>query len=108
VQDRVRLGADGLALRPEWECLPYAAAIGIVPALAMLFTLRRGAPMFARSTLVLADLSVAALANLGLQLFHVRDASIMVPVWHLGSVAVLAVPALVAGRQVLGWHRPLS
>jgi hypothetical protein len=105
VQDWVQLGADGLALRPDWECLPYAAVIGIVPAVAMLFMLRRGAPLFPRATLVLGAVSVAALANLGLQLFHFRDASIMVLTWHLGSVGLLSVLALLTGRQILGWHR---
>ena len=107
VQDWVQLGADGLALRPDWECLPYAAVIGIAPAVAMLFMLRRGAPIFPRATLVLGTVSVAALGNLGLQLFHFRDASIMVLTWHLGSIAVLSALALLAGRQVLGWRRRL-
>jgi hypothetical protein len=57
---------------------------------------------------VLGAVSVAALGNLGLQLFHFRDASIMVLTWHLGSVGLLSVLALLTGRQVLGWHRPSS
>lgn len=107
VQDWLRLGADGLALRPDLECLPYAAVIGIAPGAAMLFMLRRGAPLFPRSTLVLGALAVAALGNLGLQLFHFKDASIMVLAWHLGSVAVLCLLAWLAGRQVLDWRSAL-
>src|SRR5262249_29642885 len=46
--------------------------------------------LFPRSTLMLAALSVAALGNLGLQAFHLHDASIMVLTWHLGGVALLS------------------
>jgi hypothetical protein len=103
VQDWVRLGTDGLTLRPDWECLPYAAVIGIAPAIAIILMLRRGAPLFPRSTLMLGALAVAALGNLGLQAFHLHDASIMVLTWHLGSVVLLSAVGGLLGRQVLGW-----
>lgn len=101
--DWVQHGPDGLVIRPDWDCLPPAALIGIVPAMAMVFMLRRGAPLAPRLTLALAGLAVAAIVNFGLQFFHARDASIMVLVWHLGSVAVLSMLAGSLGRRVLGW-----
>lgn len=104
LQDWLQFGADGLAIRPDWECLPYAMVIGIVPAVAMVVMLRRGAPLLPRLTLVLGALAVAAIGNFGLQLFHFRDASIMVLFWHLGSVVVLSVLAGWFGRRVLGWR----
>jgi hypothetical protein len=100
----VALGADGLRLRPDWDCLPPAILIGIVPAIAMLVMLRRGAPLVPRVTIALGALAVAALANLGLRLFHVGDASVMVLFWHLGGAAALAAVAAVAGRRVLYWR----
>lgn len=108
LQDWVKFGADGLAIRPDWECLPSATIIGIVPAIAMIIMLRQGAPLFPRLTLVLGALAVAALGNFGLQLFHFRDASIMVLVWHLGSVAVLLLLGGSLGRQILGRRRTPS
>ena len=48
VRDWVELGADGLLLRPDWGCLPSAALIGVIPAIAMVFMLRKGAPLFPR------------------------------------------------------------
>jgi hypothetical protein len=102
LQDWLRLGPDGLVIVPDWECLPSAAFIGILPALAMIIMLGRGAPMAPRLTLALAGLAVAAIANFGLQFFHFRDASIMVLVWHLGSVAVLSALAGAAGRLIFG------
>jgi hypothetical protein len=103
VNDWIRLGARGLALRPDWNCLPPAALIGIVPALAIVIMLRRGAPLYPRITLALAALAVAALGNFGLRIYHVGDASIMVLVWHFGSVIVLALLAGWIGQIVLRW-----
>jgi len=100
----VALGADGLALRPDWDCLPPAILIGIVPSIAMVIMLRRGAPLLPRISIALGALAVAALANLGLRLFHVGDASVMVLFWHLGGAAVLAGLAALAGRRVLYWR----
>jgi len=100
----VALGADGLTLRADWDCLPAAILIGIMPAIAMVVMLRRGAPLLPRISIALGALAVAALANLGLRLFHVGDASVMVLFWHLGGAAVLASLAALGGRRVLYWR----
>lgn len=102
LQDWVRHGPDGLTIRPDWDCLPSATIIGVVPAVAMVVMLRRGAPLLPRLTLTLGGLAVAALANFGLQFFHFRDASIMVLVWHVGSVAVLSMLAGSLGPLIVG------
>jgi hypothetical protein len=107
-RNRVALGADGLALRPDWDCLLPAILIGIVPAIAMVVMLRRGAPLLPRISIALGALAVAALANLGLRLFHVGDASVMVLFWHLGGAAVLAGLAGLAGRRVLYWRHAVA
>ena len=108
LQDWLRFGADGLAIRPDWECLPSATIIGIVPAVVMVLMLRKGVPLHPRLTLLLGALAVAAIGNFGMQLFHFRDASIMVLFWHLGSVAVLSVLAGSFGEHVLGWRRAIA
>ncbi len=105
VQDWLRFGADGLAIRPDWECLPSATVIGIVPAVAMVLMLRKGAPIYPRLALALGALAVAAIANFGMQLFHYRDASIMILFWHLGNVAVLSMLGGCLGRHILVWRR---
>jgi hypothetical protein len=99
----VTLGAEGLTLRPDWDCLPPAILIGIVPAIVMVVMLRRGAPLVPRASIALGALAVAALANLGLRLFHLGDASLMVLFWHLGGAVVLTGLASLAGRRVLYW-----
>jgi hypothetical protein len=100
----VTLGADGLRLRPDWDCLPPAILIGLVPAIAMVVMLRRGAPLLPRASIALGAVAVAALANLGLRLFHVGDASMMILFWHLGGATVLTAVAAVAGRRLLYWQ----
>jgi hypothetical protein len=104
VEDWLRLGADGLTIRPDWDCLPMATIIGIVPAAAIIVMLRRAAPLHPRLTLALAALAVASIANFGLQFAHVRDASIMVLVWHLGAAAALAALGGWLGKRVLHWQ----
>jgi len=103
VQDWVRFGADGLTIRPDWDCLPTATIIGIIPAVALVLMLRRGAPLNPRLTLALAVLAVASLGNFGLQFAHARDVSIMVLVWHLGALAVLSALGGWLGERILGW-----
>ena len=104
LRDWIRLGAQGLELRPDWGCLPSAAWIGIVPAIAIVVMLRRGAPLFPRASIALGGLAVAALANFGLRLFHLGDASIMVLFWHFGSVTLLSTLAAASGRYLLRWR----
>jgi hypothetical protein len=109
VHDWISHGTQGLEIHADWGCLPSAAWIGIVPAVAMVAMLRRGAPLFPHASIALGALAVAALANFGLRLFHLSDASIMVLFWHLGSIVVLSIVAAAVGRYLLKWrHGGLS
>jgi len=108
LQDWRALGPEGLRLRVDWDCLPAAALVGIVPAIVMVTMLRRGAPLFPRATLAMAGLAVGALAQAGMQVYHVGDISLMVLIWHLGSVAALAAIAGSIGRRVLRWPSPAA
>lgn len=100
-QDWIRLGAGGLAIRPDWDCLPMASIIGILPAVAIVTMLRKGLSLHPRVTLALAALAVASVANLGLQFAHAQDASIMVLIWHLGAAAILSGVGGLLGELVL-------
>ena len=104
VQDWIRLGADGMTIRPDWDCLPMAAIIGIIPGAAIVVMLRKGASLHPRVTLGLAALAVASVANFGLQFAHAREASIMVLAWHLGAAAVLSALGGCLGDRVLSWR----
>ena len=104
VHDWLRLGNAGLQLRIDWDCLPAASVIGIVPMIAIIVMLRRGAPLIPRITLALAAVAVAGLGNFALRLYHLGDVSIMVLVWHFGSVVLLAFIAGLIARHVLNWR----
>jgi hypothetical protein len=103
-QDWIRLGSDGVAVRPDWDCLPMATIIGIVPAAAIVVMLRRALPLHPRLTLFLAALAVASIANFALQFAHTRDASIIVLTWHLGAAAALTAAGGLLGDRVLRWQ----
>jgi len=105
LDDWLRVGADAFLIRPDLECLPAASVIGILPAVIMVLMLRRGTPLYPRLTLLLGALAVGAIGNFGMQLFHFRDASIMVLFWHLGSVALISVLAACFGGRVISRHR---
>lgn len=89
--------------RLDWDCLPPAVLIGVVPAIAIVVMLRRGAPLTPGVTFALGALAVAALANFGLRTFHPSDASLLVLAVHFGSVAALALAGGWIGRHVLRW-----
>lgn len=100
------LGNEGLRLRVDWDCFLPMAILGTLPGAAIVLMLQRGAPLRPRVTLALGGLAVAALANVALQIFHLGDLSIMVLVWHFGSVVVFAALASLLGPFVLRWRRP--
>jgi hypothetical protein len=102
--DWLRFGAEGLKVHPDWECAPAAIFIGIIPAVAMVVMLRRGAPLAPSVSVALGALAVAALGNFALRIFHIGDVSVMVLVWHFGVLALISVLAGRIGRHVLNWR----
>lgn len=108
VHDFLRLGSAGLALRDDWDCLRLGAMIGIIPAIAIVAMLRRGAPLLPHATLALAAVAVAGLTNFALRLHHSADISFVILVWHFGSVAVVAFVAGLLGQYVLKWRHSVS
>ncbi len=88
-------GASGMVFYSDWLCLPSVAMISTVPALAMVFALRRGARLHPLAAVSWGSLAAAALANAGLRLVHMEDAALMVVVWQFGSVLLfLAIATL--------------
>lgn len=98
------LVSGDVGLEGGWDCLPPSVLIGLGPAIVILAMLRRGAPLYPRSTIALAALAVAALGNLGLRLFHEGDVTVMMLAWQLGAMMlVVGLGGLLAPR-LLGWH----
>ena len=101
MHDWSRLGADGLLVRSDWDCVPSAIVLSIPSAAIMLVMLRRGAPVFPSLTLALGALASAAMVNFGLRLFHAGDVAVMVLVWHFGGIAAVTILAGLFGGYVL-------
>lgn len=102
-QSWVQRGPVGLSLTPDLICFPSILSVAFVPGIAILVMIRRGAPIAPNTTMMLAALASAALGAAALRLFHMQDASVMVLVWQLGTVAVLTLAAAAFGTRVLRW-----
>lgn len=98
-------GWAAVPFEQDWMCIPAIALAGAVPASLMVLMLRRGAPLNPTLSMALGGLAAAGLGSFGLRLFHAEDASLMVLVWQLGTVAVLALLTGAMGRQVINWQR---
>ncbi len=104
VQDWIRLGPEGLALRPDWMCIQLIVFVGAVPAIAMAIMLRRGAPLVPGLTTALGGIAAAGLGSFGLRFVHPVDASVMILVWQFGTVCALSLLAGWTGRYLLSWN----
>lgn len=89
-------GFAGMAFAVDLKCVPGIAMSGLVPIIAMIVMLRKGA-RFKRGVAVFwGTLASAALANAGLRLFHTIDAALMVIVWQFGTVLLFTALATMA------------
>lgn len=68
------MGAEGVRIPRDPACFGYIALIGFLPALVLLWMLRRGVPLAPRWTTLLAGLAAAGLGNFALRLFHMQAA----------------------------------
>lgn len=106
-QGCVQLWLRGNALQnftSDFICIPAIALVGTLPAAAMVFMLRKGAPLWPHASAALGGLAAAGLGNFGLRLFHSQDASLMVLVWQMGTVFMLTILCGWAGRLFLDWR----
>ncbi|GMV62766.1 MAG: hypothetical protein AMXMBFR74_19340 [Parvibaculum sp.] len=97
-------GAWSSLVKVDWVCLPNIASLGVVPAIAMISLIRRGAPVSPYATIGYAALAATALAEFGLRFFHAEDASLMILVWQMGSVALLTAICTVFARHLFPWR----
>lgn len=104
MRDWILAGQAGLALHADWACLPGIVMVGLVPGIAMAIMLHRGAPLAPVLSAGLGGLAAAALADFGLRLSHPRDASLMVLIWQVGTVALLTALSATIGRRLVRWR----
>jgi hypothetical protein len=101
----LRSGSFPMGWPPDWTYFPMLALSSLVPAVAMVVMLRRGAPLYPRSTLALGALAVLALGNAGLRIFHAGEATLTDLVCDFGTLALLLALAGWIGRGILAWPR---
>jgi hypothetical protein len=104
--DWVQLGATGIALRADWQCLPAITMIGFGPAVVITRMILKASPITPMTTAALAALAAGGLAAAALRLFHPEDTSLMVLVWQTGTVLSLTGIAALLGKTVLRWQLP--
>jgi hypothetical protein len=92
-----------LALQPHWACVGAVLLGAVVPAAAMAVMIRRGAPVTPRITAALAAVAAAGVGNAGTCMFHADGSSLMILLWHCGTIMVLAAAAALAGARLLRW-----
>ena len=88
----------------HWACFPATVIAGLVPAMAILVMLRRGAPVAPRLTTGLAGLAVASLANVGIRFVHPFDASLIVLAWHVVAIFAVSGVATIFGSRLFTWR----
>lgn len=100
----VRDGIAGLWLRPEWVCVRWILAIGTVPAIVLVFMLRKGAPMAPYTTAALGGLAAASLAHFCMRAFQPEEVSVLMLVWHTGTLVAVSIAAGWLGRIFMSWR----
>jgi hypothetical protein len=104
VKELNQSGIQHLPLGHDPWCVPFILLFGAVPALAIVIMLRRGAPLAPYTTAAFGGLAAAGLGNVGVRMIHPEDVSLMLLVWHVGSVLALSAFAGAAGRYFFNWH----
>ncbi|MGD9924290.1 MAG: NrsF family protein [Pseudorhodoplanes sp.] len=100
-------GSFGPGFRIDLFCFPAIVLVGMIPAVAIVIMLRRGAPLVPYLTAALGGLAAAGIGSFGLRLFHAQDASLMILVWQFGTVMVLTCLAGAVGRRLFDWQTVL-
>lgn len=104
--DWVRLGPAGFELGTSFGCF-IAITVTSAPIVALLlYMLRHTARVRPNLTLGLGMLASSGLASAALTLYHHLDATIMVLIWHGGSIAALTLLATLQSRRLFAWVTP--
>jgi hypothetical protein len=96
-----RTSSIGFSLSPGLRCVWRMLALGLAPAAAAFFMLRKAAPRKRGRTGLFALLSVAALGSLGTHIICTRDAPGHILVWHAAPLVVTVLIGIAAGAFLL-------
>jgi hypothetical protein len=96
--DVAREGPQALVLGTSWGCFRFIILMGVPLSLSLVWMLRHAGPIRPMPVAVLGGLAGAAIASVGLSLFHHLDAAVMVLAWHGGTTLLVVLAFLGIGR----------
>ena len=102
----IAIGPQGLMLGDAARCLATLVLSGLPLSLAMLLMLRYAAPLRPSAVASMASLAVAGVTASALSLFHGLDATVLIPMWHLGTALLFVAAGRLFGRRMLHWVAP--
>jgi hypothetical protein len=96
--DVARMGPQALVLGTSWGCFRFIVLMGVPLTLSLVWMLRHAGPIRPVPVAALGGLAGAALASVGLSLFHHLDAAAMVLAWHGGTTLLVVLGFVLFGR----------
>jgi hypothetical protein len=101
--DWVDIDANGLRVGETARCFATLVLTGVPLSLLMFVMLRHAAPLRPVPVALAGSLAVAAMTGSALSLFHAFDATVMILIWNLGSVALLIGLGALLGGKLFSW-----
>jgi hypothetical protein len=101
--DWVSLGPDGFRFGEEVRCFALLALTSAPLAIALAAMLRYAALLRGGAVAMMGGLAVAAITASALSLFHNHDATVLILVWNLGTVALITGLGALFGRGMFRW-----
>lgn len=102
----VSIQPGAITLGETARCFATLVLVGAPLSLAALVMLRHAAPLAPTPVAITASLAVAAMTATALSLFHELDATAMILLWNLGTVAVLVALGGTFARR-MSWRAAL-
>ncbi|WP_342235433.1 DUF1109 domain-containing protein [Inquilinus sp. OTU3971] len=104
--DWIRFGPDGFVLGTSFRCFMNILMVSIPLWALLVVMLRFAGPVRPTATIVTGMLAASALVSCGVSLFHPLDTTIMVLIWHGGSIALLVGLARLFNRPLFALFAP--
>src|SRR5436309_12125496 len=101
--DWVDFDAGSLRMGEAARCFGTLVLTSVPLSLLMFVMLRHAAPLRPTPVALIGSLAVAAMTASALSLFHALDATAMILMWNLGSVALLVGLGAFLGRKLFSW-----
>jgi hypothetical protein len=96
-------GPDGIRLGEEARCFALLVLTSVPLATALAAMLRHAALLRGGAVAMMGGLAVAAITATALSLFHNHDATVLILMWNLGTVALITGLGALFGGGTFRW-----